>query len=523
MFQYLAAGALIIAGLIRAPFLPNNLTDVPAHDLYYSVLSVLQLACGLLLLVRKQPFVAYYGLLVSATSIVIVILSMLVDMPFTNVKHLSTTFEVIAVAVDLIALILLLQYLEQTHKKDFWSAYRWLSVRALAAGVLVWGGAQAVEPYYPQLVHNQIDQFEVFDQIAMLSGTDYAWDLPVGFPVPHVPENNPMTETKVMLGRYLFYDTALSRDNSMSCSSCHLQPLAFSDGVAVPVGVTGESHTRNSQGLTNVAYNASYTWGNPVLTEVEHQVVIPIFGEFPVEMGVTGYEDQVLERFQDSELYQQLFEAAFPDEDDPITFHNITLAISSFVRTMISGNSPYDQFVYQQNYEAMSESALRGLDLFLSEKFECHHCHGGFNFSASTLHAGTTFPERPFFNTGLYNLDGQGAYPRGNTGVFEVTGNPTDMGRFRPPSLRNIELTAPYMHDGSIATLEDVLLFYADGGRLIEDGIYAGDGRSNPNKSSFVPGFEITDQEMEDMINFLLSLTDETFITNEQFSNPFTP
>jgi cytochrome c peroxidase len=521
MFRYLAVVALVIAGLIRAPFLSLNLTEVPAHQIYYDVLSVLQLACAFFLLIWGKPISAYHGLLITATSIILVILSMLVDMPFTNVNHLSSTLEVIAVVFDLIALILLLLFLDKTHKKDFWSSYRWLSLRALVAGGLIWGMATVVEPQYPQLAHNQIDQFEVFDQIAMLSATDYAWELPAGFPVPAVPEDNPMSEAKVMLGRYIFYDNALSRDNTMSCSSCHLQPLAFSDGIAVPVGVTGESHTRNSQTLTNVAYNASYTWGNPVLTQIEHQTVIPIFGEFPVEMGVTGHEDVVLARFQESPLYQQLFEAAFPDDPEPISFHNLTLALSSFVRTMISGNSPYDQFVYQQNYEALSESALRGLDLFLSEKFECHHCHGGFNFSASTLHSNTTFPERPFFNTGLYNIGENGAYPRGNTGVFEVTGNPTDMGRFRPPTLRNIELTAPYMHDGSIATLEDVILFYADGGRLIEDGIYAGDGRANPNKSGFVPGFEITDQEMEDMLNFLTSLTDETFITDERLSNPF--
>jgi cytochrome c peroxidase len=521
MFRYLAVGALLIAGLIRAPFISFDLTDIPAHDLYYGVLSILQLACALFLLIWGKPISAYYGLLINATSIILVILSMLVDMPFTNVKHLSTTLEVVAIGFDLIGLIMLLLYLDKSHHKDFWSSYRWLSIRAIFAGGLIWGVAQVVEPYYPELTHNQIDQFEVFDQLAILSQTDYAWQLPVGFPVPLVPEDNPMTEAKVMLGRYLFYDTALSRDNTMSCSSCHLQPLAFSDGLAVPVGVTGEAHTRNSQGLTNVAYNASYTWGNPVLTQIEHQTVIPIFGEFPVEMGVTGYEDEVLARFQDSELYQHLFANAYPDEEEAITFHHITLAISSFVRSMISGNSPYDQFVYQQNYEAMSESALRGLDLFLSERFECHHCHGGFNFSASTLHANTTFPERPFFNTGLYNIDGQGNYPRGNTGVFEITGNPQDMGRFRPPSLRNVELTAPYMHDGSINTLEEVILFYASGGRLIEDGIYAGDGRDNPYKSGFVPGFEITDQEMEDMLNFLMSLTDETFITDERFSNPF--
>ncbi|RMG70410.1 MAG: di-heme enzyme [Chloroflexi bacterium] len=355
----------------------------------------------------------------------------------------------------------------------------------------------------------------------MLSATDYAWDLPPGFPVPYVPPDNPMTQAKVELGRYLFYDPRLSGNNTMSCSSCHIQSLAFTDGRIVPIGSTGEAHIRNSQSLTNVAYNATFTWGNPVLTQIEQQVVIPMFGEFPVEMGITGNEDVVLNRLMQDPLYQQLFAAAFPDEANPVTYHNIVQALSSFVRTMISGNSPYDRFVYQGDTTALSESALRGMNLFLSEKFECHHCHGGFNFTLSTRHANTTFPEQPFFNTGLYNIDGAGAYPRGNRGVFEITGNPDDMGHFRPPTLRNIALTAPYMHDGSIATLEEVILFYAAGGRNITNGDYIGDGRANPYKSGFVPGFQITDQEMQDLINFLISLTDEQFITDPKLSNPF--
>jgi len=330
-----------------------------------------------------------------------------------------------------------------------------------------------------------------------------------------------MSAAKVELGRYLFYDPQLSGNGTMSCSSCHLQELAFSDGLALSTGSTGEVHPRNSQTLTNIAYNATFTWANPILTEVEQQIVIPMFGEFPVEMGITGNEAAVLDRFSDDSRYQQMFAAAFPEESESITFENLVHALGAFTRTLISGDSPFDQFVYQGDLSAMSESALRGLDLFSSEKFECHHCHGGFNFTLSTLHSETTFPERPFFNTGLYNIDGEGAYPPENRGAYEITGEIIDMGRFRPPTLRNVALTAPYMHDGSIATLDDVLDFYAAGGRLIDDGEFAGDGRKNPYKSGFVPGFEMTEQEREDMLNFLHSLTDETFITDERFSNPF--
>ncbi|NJL56416.1 di-heme enzyme, partial [bacterium] len=126
-----------------------------------------------------------------------------------------------------------------------------------------------------------------------------------------------MTEAKVELGRYLFYDTRLSGNNTMSCASCHHQERAFTDGLAVPVGSTGESHVRNAQTLTNVAYNATFTWGSPVLTEIEQQVVIPLFGEFPVEMGITGSEDEVLARLSEAELYRVLFATAYPDEAEP--------------------------------------------------------------------------------------------------------------------------------------------------------------------------------------------------------------
>lgn len=353
--------------------------------------------------------------------------------------------------------------------------------------------------------------------------TAYTWQLPKGFPAPLVPDDNPMSAEKVELGRYLFYDTRLSGNETLSCESCHAQALAFSDGLAVPIGSTGQAHPRNSQTLTNIAYNPTYTWANPILTEVEQQILIPLFGEFPVEMGVTGNEAAILGRLQSDTDYPLMFQAAFPEDAAPINFHNVVAALSSFVRTLISGNSPYDRYVYQGDRTTLSESALRGMNLFLGEKFECHHCHGGFNFTASTIHANSTFIERPFFNTGLFNINGEGAYPPDNQGIYEITGNPDDMGRFRPPSLRNIELTAPYMHDGSIATLEEVIQFYADGGRVIREGDYAGNGRDNPYKSTFVPGFEITEQEATDIINFLKSLTDETFITDPRFSNPFEP
>ncbi|MFQ3646302.1 MAG: MbnH family di-heme enzyme [Anaerolineae bacterium] len=349
---------------------------------------------------------------------------------------------------------------------------------------------------------------------------DYEWRLPPGFPLPRVPEGNPMTADKVELGRHLFYDTRLSGNNTISCASCHVQALAFSDGRVVGVGATGEPHVRNSQTLTNVAYNATLTWANPNLLTLEQQIVIPMFGEHPIEMGITGNEDAVMSRFRSDPQYQAMFAAAYPDQADPFTWRNIVDALASFNRTLISGDAPFDRYL-RGDQNAMSEAAVRGMELFFSERLECHHCHSGFNMSISTVSANSSFDERMFFNTGLYNLDGQGAYPSENTGVHEITNNPSDMGRFRPPTLRNIELTAPYMHDGSIATLEEVIQFYADGGRLITEGPNAGDGRANPLKSGLIAGFDITPEETADLVAFLQALTDETFITDPRFSDPF--
>lgn len=344
----------------------------------------------------------------------------------------------------------------------------------------------------------------------------YGFDYQTGtLPLPKEPAENPATEEKFQLGRHLFYDVRLSGNQTMSCESCHQQALAFSDGVKVPTGSTGEVLHRNSQTLTNIAYNASYTWANPILKEIEQQLVIPLFGEFPVEMGINdSNRETILQRFRDDVLYQELFNNAFPNQQDSFTFPNVIKALAVFNRALISKDSPFDR-------GTMSSSAMRGQDLFNSEKMECFHCHNGFNFSDSTLHDGSVFVSRPFFNTGLYNLDSQGSYPSEDNGLFSVTQNPSDKGKFRPPTLRNVAFTAPYMHDGSIASLAEVLDFYANGGRNITSGDHQGDGRINPNKSEFVKGFTLSAQEKQDMLAFLSALSDPVFISNPRYANPF--
>ncbi len=349
---------------------------------------------------------------------------------------------------------------------------------------------------------------------------DYPWDLPPGFPKPLVPPTNPMSVTKVELGRRLFYDIRLSGNQTFSCASCHEQARAFADANILAIGSTGEIHPRNSMPLMNVAYLGRFTWANNALAELEMQAIVPIFGDDPVELGLRNMESTLLTRLADEPLYPPLFAEAFPADAEPISVANVVKALAAFQRTLISGRSPFDRFQLG-DATAISDSAKRGKDLFDSERLECFHCHQGFNLMDVVKYEGKPFVEARFHNTGLYNLGGTGAYPAGNTGLYELTGNPADMGKFRASTLRNIALTAPYFHDGSAATLDDVIDHYAAGGRTIASGPNAGIGAQNPFKSSFLIGFTLTDQERADLKAFLESLTDETFVTDPRFADPW--
>lgn len=359
--------------------------------------------------------------------------------------------------------------------------------------------------------------------VAVLVGCDntpsdkaYKWPLREGFPKPQVPKNNPMTEEKVKLGRHLFYDKNLSFNQTQSCATCHIQKYAFAETKKQSTGSTGQQHRRNAPALVNIAYNKTLTWAHNGLNDIETQLLLPMFGESPVELGITGHEDDVLARFN-TPLYSELFKRAFPEKG--LSFNSINQALSSFVRSLISLNSPFDRYAYDGDDNALSASALNGMTLFFSEKFECHHCHGGFNFTQSTFHEKQLLDRRPFHNTGLYNANEKGQYPLDN-GLYEVTLDDNDHGRFRAPTLRNIEVTAPYMHDGSIETLEQVIEFYAAGGRLIEEGPHKGDGRKNPLKSPFVKGFELSEEEKNDLIAFMQSLTDQQFLISKKHAKP---
>ena len=346
----------------------------------------------------------------------------------------------------------------------------------------------------------------------------WSWRLPAGFPVPRVPPDNPMSEAKVALGRRLFHDRRLSLNRTQACADCHRPERAFTDGRAHAIGSTGETHRRSAMSLANVAYGVSFTWADPSVRRLEDQILVPLLGTHPVELGMGGHEVELSARLEAEPLYVGQFAAAFPGEPRPIGVPNLARAIACFERTLISGDSPYDRVVFQGKMDAMTDAAWRGMRLFFSDRLACSRCHAGFNFSGPVDYVGTEELDRPpgpiFHDTGLYDLDGRGAYPANDTGLRDVTGRRRDMGKFKAPTLRNIALTAPYMHDGSVATLAEAIDHYARGGRA------GGDSRT---KSPLLTGFAITGEEMRDLIEFLVSLTDESFVSDPRFSAPPAP
>jgi cytochrome c peroxidase len=343
--------------------------------------------------------------------------------------------------------------------------------------------------------------------------------LPAHFPAPLAPEENPLRAASIELGRHLFYDTRLSVNGTIACASCHKQEFAFADNLSVSLGATGDQGVLNAPSLANVIYAQPLTWAHGEIRSIEDQLVGPMFGESPLEMGLTGNEALVSGRLAESEVYALLFEEAYPGE--PVDLDRARYALASFVRSLVSSDSPFDQFLAGDS-SAISAAAVRGSELFYSDRLGCSHCHVGFAFTTA-VHSRETTSQRttPFHNIGLYNVDGQGGYPSSAQGLVGETGIDTDMGRFRVPSLRNIALTAPYGHDGSVESLEAFLQIYEAGGRNLEEGIHQGDGRQSPLRSKELKSFTLDATERADLIAFLHSLTDTSFVSAEEHSSPW--
>ena len=330
----------------------------------------------------------------------------------------------------------------------------------------------------------------------------WTWRLPPGFPEPRVPDDNPMSEAKVALGRRLFHDRRLSRNGTQACADCHRPALAFTDGRARAVGSTGAEHRRSAPSLANVAYAASLTWADPAVRRLEDQARIPLLGTDPVEMGFGGHEAELEARLRADAADAARFAAAFPGETEPVTLDNLTRALAAFERTLVSGNSPYDRLVYQGKMDALSEAGWRGLRLFFSDRTGCAACHGGLLFAGGFDYGRLQRPAAPrFLDNGLLDAAerrGPGAI---DPGLARATGRRRDRGLFKVPTLRNIAVTAPYMHDGRIATLEGVLDHYARPGSPHPEG----------------GGTPLDAAEREDLLAFLRSLTDEAFLADPAF------
>jgi len=284
--------------------------------------------------------------------------------------------------------------------------------------------------------------------------------------------------------------------------------LAFTDGRVTAIGATGEHHTRNTPTLINVAYAASFGWSDPSLTTLEAQHRVPMFNHAPVELGLDQVLSQRLSELSVDDAIAALHEAAFPGADASITLDQIIQALASYVRTLIAADSAFDGYLYR-DADALTVEARRGMRLFFSERTNCSLCHASFNLSGPVVQQGIPVPKSVFHNTGLYNIEGSGRYP--DIGLALHTGRAADMGAFRAPTLRNVAVTAPYMHDGSLPTLEAVIDFYNAGGRLIETGPLAGDGRVNPYKRKEIRVLELSEQDKADLVAFLESLTDAQY------------
>ena len=304
--------------------------------------------------------------------------------------------------------------------------------------------------------------------------------IPPHFPAMKSTPGNELTNERIELGRRLFYDPILSRTNEISCASCHKQAFAFSDTTAISPGVEGRLGNRNAPTLANVGYNP-FVLFDGFLETLEKQVLVPIEEHAEMDFNIV----EVAKRLKLKKEYVALSKKAYNREPDAFV---ITRSISAFERTLISGNSRYDQHL--NGKKTLNESEKRGMNLFFNRLY-CSSCHSGFNF--------TDFSVK---NNGLYTV-------YADSGRMRVTKLETDRDLFKIPTLRNCELTAPYMHDGSLKTLRDVIHHYASG------------GQPHQHKSTIIQPFTLTKSEEDDLIAFLYSLTDQQFIKNKRFRSPF--
>nr|WP_210280104.1 cytochrome c peroxidase [Methylorubrum thiocyanatum] len=296
------------------------------------------------------------------------------------------------------------------------------------------------------------------------SPSAWRWSLPDRLAVPVVPADNPMSAVKVALGRRLFYDADLSIDGTMACATCHEQKRGFADGTRTRPGVHGDQGLRNVPGLANVAWLPSLTWGDPRITSLEAQAYVPLFGTQPVEMGMAGQEPELVRRLHGDACYRQLFRAAFPERGGAIDIGTVTKALASFQRSLVSYDAPVDR----------GETSPAGAALFRND---CAGCHSGSNFTDGRFHRITS-------------------RLRMDRGLADITGRTEDAGLFRTPSLRNVAVTAPYLHDGRAATLREAIAAH---------------------------GYVYEPAQSDALLAYLHALTDLGFLSRSELSYPDSP
>ena len=310
------------------------------------------------------------------------------------------------------------------------------------------------------------------------STTPYFIQTPPGFPNMNIPANNPMTVEGVTLGEKLFKDPILSADNTQACISCHKQASSFSDPNQFSTGIDNIQGTRNASALINLGWHKSFNWDGISLT-LEEQAFEPVINI--IEMHDTW--PNVENKLNANSEYKLLFKQAF--NIDYIDSNHVVMAIAQFERTLISVNSKFDRYLRRE--VQLTPSEFSGYAIFNSEKSDCFHCHGT-----------QMFMDNSFHNNGL-DIE-----PFLDLGLGKVTGNLSDNGKFKTPTLRNIEFSGPYMHDGRFSSLEEVIEHYNSGGKY--------SSTVDPLMKKLGIGLQLTNQEKQDLIAFLKTLSDNNFI-----------
>ncbi|MBX3306157.1 MAG: c-type cytochrome [Nitrospira sp.] len=292
-------------------------------------------------------------------------------------------------------------------------------------------------------------------------------------PNTYVPADNPLTKEKIELGRAIFFDKRMSKDNTIACASCHMAKKGFADGMPVSTGIKGQKGGRSAPVSFNRVYSKAQFWDGRAAT-LEDQSIGPFAN--PIEHGFANH-DEMVAKMKKMPGYRKLFQEVFGGE---ITIQDVGRAVASFQRTVLSGNSAVDKYDIGGDQNALSDSAKRGLELFRG-KARCTRCHSGFNFT-----------DEKFHNLGIGWDDN-----KVDLGRYMETKNPEDIGAFKTPTLREIARTAPYMHDGRFKSLEEVVKFYNQG------------GVKNPHQDNTIIPLEMTDDEQQDLVAMLKSLNGE--------------